>query len=224
MATAVGPAIIKSVEEPATKEDSLAVLKAVAEVSAVFVALMFVTGWSYLASYYQTFGANPLELTIPVPVVATVGFNVLTTAKWPLIIAGLLILIVAIFGHWVRKMRGIILVAMAFLLVASATVGINRGRLVANQDTRVDSSSLPNVAFSSNLQDPSQPSCVDFKTFGSFDCKLLMHFNNTYYFFQPVPQAADGANMNLNLYLLPESSVMGVHVQRGLDASAKLIQ
>src|SRR5215472_5846266 len=103
------------------------------------------------------------------------------TAVWPMIIAGILILLVAIFAHWVRRMRRIILAAMAFLLVASASVGIRRGRLVANQDTRVDSSSLPNVAFSSNFQDPSQPSCVEFKTYGSFDCKLLMHFNSTYY-------------------------------------------
>jgi hypothetical protein len=224
MATAVSPAITKTVEESAAKEDSLAVLKALAEASAVFVALMFITGWSYLASYYQTFGANPLELTIPVPVVATVGFDVLTAAKWPLITAGILLVAVAIFGHWVRRMRGIIMTCLAMLLVASAGVGMSRGSLVANQDTRVDSSSLPNVAFSSNLQDPSQPPCVDYKTFGSFDCKLLMHFNNIYYFFQPVPQAAEGASMNLNLYLLPESSVTGVHVQRGLDASARLIQ
>jgi len=36
-----------------------------------------------------------------------------------------------------------------------------------------------------------------------------MHFNNTYYFFQTVPQMSEGASMNLNLFLLPESSVAG---------------
>jgi len=30
--------------------------------------------------------------------------------------------------------------------------------------------------------------------------------------------------MNLNLFLLPESDLIGVHVQRGLDADARLIQ
>ena len=46
------------------KGDSFAVLKALAEASAVILALTFVGGWSYLSSYYQTFGLNPsLALT-----------------------------------------------------------------------------------------------------------------------------------------------------------------
>ena len=43
-------------------DDAFAALKSVVEVSAVFVALAFVTGWSYMASYYTQFGLNPFEL------------------------------------------------------------------------------------------------------------------------------------------------------------------
>jgi hypothetical protein len=225
MATAVTTAATSAATESSTdKEDSLAVLKALGEASAVFVALMFVTGWSYLASYYQTFGLNPLELAVPVPVVSTVGFNVLTDARWPLIFAIGLILLVAVLGHWVRRLRWAIVAVLAVLLVFSAAVGVDKGRQVANQDTRMDSTSLPFVAFSSKLKDPSQPSCVDYQTYGSLDCKLLMHSNSTYYFFQPVPAASEAASMNLNLYMLPDSDLNGVHVQRGLDPNRKLIQ
>jgi len=59
------------------REDPLPVLKALAEAAAVFVALTFVGGWSYLASYYKTFGLNPLELEISIPVVSTIAVYVL---------------------------------------------------------------------------------------------------------------------------------------------------
>jgi hypothetical protein len=50
----------------------------------------------------------------------------------------------------------------------------------------------------------------------------LMHSNSTDYFFQPVPAAIEAASMNLNLYMLKDSDLNGVHVQRGLDPNRKL--
>jgi hypothetical protein len=46
--------------EPAKPEDALTIVKALMEVSSVLLVLTFVGGWSYLASYYRTFGLNPL--------------------------------------------------------------------------------------------------------------------------------------------------------------------
>jgi hypothetical protein len=40
------------------KEDSFAVLKALGEASAVFIALTFIGGWSYLSSYFND---NPIS-------------------------------------------------------------------------------------------------------------------------------------------------------------------
>jgi hypothetical protein len=65
-------------------EDPLSFLKLIAEASAVFIGLTFVAGWSYLASYYRTFGLNPIELDIPIPVVATMALHMLYDSVWPL--------------------------------------------------------------------------------------------------------------------------------------------
>ncbi|MGO9166673.1 MAG: hypothetical protein ACLP56_07355 [Candidatus Sulfotelmatobacter sp.] len=195
------------------KEDSLAVLKTLAEASAVFIALTFVGGWSYLASYYKTFGLNPLELDISIPVVSTTAVYVLYESVWPLFVAGALIMAIAIVA---RRMpgtgRGWTVAALGVLLLSTAIAGVFRGRQVANQDILANSRNLPNVAFASKLTNP-EPSCVEHETYGSMDCKLLLHFKGTYYFFQPVHPGIG----SLNLYMLSDSDLVGVHIQRGLD-------
>jgi hypothetical protein len=197
-----------------TTENSLSVLKALAEASAVFVALTFVGGWSYLASYYKTFGLNPLELDIPIPVVSTIAVYVVYESVWPLFVAGALILAIAIVARrFPGAGHGWTVAALGVLLLTAAIAGIFRGRQVANQDTLANSSNLPNVAFASKLTNP-EPSCVDHETYGSMDCKLLLHFKGTYYFFRPVRAPGIGS---LNLYALSDSDLVGVHVQRGLD-------
>jgi uncharacterized membrane protein YhaH (DUF805 family) len=205
-------------DAPAAKEDSLAVLKALAEASAVFLALTFVGGWSYLASYYKTFGLNPLELDLSIPVVSTIAVYILYESVWPLFVTGALIAALALVTRRLHRVgRGWVVAALGILLLMVATAGVVRGRQGANQDMLEDSRTLPNVAFASRLMNP-EPSCVDSGTFGSFDCKLLLHFKNTYYFFQPVPKVGMGS---INLYILSDSDVIGVHVQRGLDRNER---
>jgi len=203
----------------ANKEDPLAMLKALGEVSAVFVALTFVGGWSYLASYYKTFGLNPLELDLPIPVVSTIAVYVLYESVWPLIVAGVLMVAMAFLARRLQGLgRGWVAAAFAVLLLTAASAGVFRGRQVANQDTLADSSNLPNVAFASNIDNPESP-CVDHNAYGSMDCKLLLHFKGVYYFFEPVPVAGVGS---MNLYSLSDSELLGVHVQRGLDRTARV--
>jgi uncharacterized membrane protein YhaH (DUF805 family) len=216
----VAPGVsVSAPETPAGKEDSLAVLKALAEASAVFVALTFIGGWSYLASYYKTFGLNPLELDLSIPVVSTIAVYVLFESVWPLFVAAALIVALALLARRLRNVgRGWMVAALGVLLLTVATAGVIRGRALANQDTLMDSVDLPNVAFASKLKDP-EPSCVDFGTFGSFDCKLLLHYKNTYYFFLPVPKQGAGS---MNLYMLSDSDLVGVHVQRGLERNARI--
>jgi hypothetical protein len=48
------------------------------------------------------------------------------------------------------------------------------------------------------------------------DCKLLLHSKGAYYFFKPVRAPGIGS---LNLYVLSDADLLGVHVQRGLDQS-----
>ena len=203
----------KHTAQPAA-EDAISVLKALAEASAVFVALTFVGGWSYLATYYKTFGLNPLELDFSVPVVSTVALYVLYEAAWPLIVAALLVILAAAAFRYMHGLRrGIVSAAFLIMLLATSAAGVYRGRAAANRDMIADSPGLPLVSFASRVERP-EPECVDHDTYGSMDCKLLLHIHSTYYFFEPVPKVGIG---NINLYSLAESEVLGVHVQRGVD-------
>jgi hypothetical protein len=87
----------------------------------------------------------------------------------------------------------------------------------------IDSSALPDVAFSSRLAKTDQPGCVDHETYGSSDCKLLLHSKGTYYFFTPIPNPRDALIEagSLNVYTLADSDVTGVHISRGLDRNAR---
>lgn len=202
---------VKPASDP--KEDAFSVLKALGEASAIFVALTFVGGWSYLASYYKTFGLNPLELEVGIPVVSTIAMYILYESVWPVFVAGALILVIAVVPRRLPQRQGWTVAVVAALLLTAAIAGIFRGRQMANQDMLADSANLPNVAFAAKLN-RSEPSCVDHESYGSMDCKLLLHLKGTYYFFQPLPANGIGS---LNLYMLSDSDIVGVHVQRGLD-------
>ena len=200
------------------KQDSFAVLKALAEASAVFIALTFVGGWSYLSSYFKTFGINPLDLDFSIPVVSTLAVYVMYQTVWPLLVTGALIATLAVIarrGH--RLTRSWIVAAFGIVLFAVASAGLFRGRQVADWDMLDDpnSTALPYVAFATKVdfKGGAKPSCVEVGTLGSLDCKLLMHPKTTYYFFKPVSRV--GAD-NLNLYMLCDSDLIAAQVQRGL--------
>jgi len=82
---------------------------------------------------------------------------------------------------------------------------------------------LPYVAFSTKLSKTDQPDCVDHETYGTSDCKLLLHSKGTYYFFTPIPKPKDAIIDvgSLNVYTLADSDVTGVHILRGLDRNAR---
>jgi hypothetical protein len=210
----------------AAENDPFSLLKLIAEASAAFIALTFVTGWSYLASYYKTFGLNPIELDVPVPVVATVALHMLYGWVWPLPVMAVVLALLAIFGHRLmgsqNRQRGWVVTALILVLFSSGAAALFRGRQMADSDIYEESANLPLVAFSSNsaaakLGPPEQPSCVAFETFGTMDCKLLLHSRAAYYFFRPIPKKLAERNDKLDLYMLPDSEVLGVHIQRGLS-------
>src|ERR1700722_14662806 len=84
---------------PLAVGDSLAFLKNLAEVSSVCVGLAFVVGWSYLTAYYRTFGLNPLELDMSLPVVCTTAVFILYSAVWPILVVAAFSLGWILFGR-----------------------------------------------------------------------------------------------------------------------------
>ena len=216
-----------TVPEPPAHESSLSILKLIAEASAVFVALTFVAGWSYLASYYRTFGINPVELDIPVPVVATIALHVLYDAVWPLPVLSVTLATLAAAAHRFARQgnqRGYVVAALLLIMFCAAAVALYRGRRMGNHDMLEESTNLPFVAFSSKteaakLGPPDQPPCVAFQIFGAMTCKLLLHSKGAYYFFRPIPQSLTAKADKLDLYILSDSEVLGIHIQRGIDLS-----
>jgi uncharacterized membrane protein YhaH (DUF805 family) len=200
--------------DPAKPQDALVVVKALTEVSSVFLVLTYVGGWSYLSAYYRTFGLNPLEFDFKTPVISTLSIYVLYKSWWPIIVFALVMAVLALLVRRLRRFeRGWIAAALCAFLFVVVVAGANRGRSVADQDMVVQSSSLPNVTFAAKANVGQLP-CVEVENFGSSDCKLLLHVNGAYYFFLPLPATGRGS---LNLYSLPDAEVVASHILRGLD-------
>ncbi|MBV8843739.1 MAG: hypothetical protein JO307_13095 [Bryobacterales bacterium] len=220
------------------KEDSLSVLKAIAEASAVFVALTFLGGWSYLASYYKTFGLDPLDMDVAVPIVSTVGVVTLHhmiqdsaiklfsyfPAFW-LMAAGVLLASLAfLFHRFVRTHRGQVVAGVTVLLFLVISLGVSRGRRAANEDMFKQSDSLPNVTLFTQkipaVLDHTLPRCVAFTSDYGVEpppCRLLLHSGKIYYFFQPIAASTPADVPNIDVYALPESQIDAIHVQRGRE-------
>lgn len=224
-AAPTSPEKANGVDPTAAGGNSLAFLKSLAEASAVFVAFTFIIGWSYIAAYYKTFGLNPPELDLPLPVVCTTAVYVLlNSGLWLLVCAAALWVASTVFGrHLKGPSRGSTAAVLMLLLFVASYVCVFLGRRQANEDMLIDSSELPDVAFSTRLAKTDQPDCVDHETYGSLDCKLLLHSKGTYYFFTPIPspQKALIDVGSLNVYTLADSDVTGVHISRGLERNAR---
>jgi uncharacterized membrane protein YhaH (DUF805 family) len=206
------------------EDDPFALLKALAEASAVFLALTFIGGWSYLSSYYRTFGLNPLDFDFPVPVVCTIALYVLYQAVWPLLVAGVVVAILAMAARRTHRLRREwIVVAICIVLFAVAAAGLLRGRQVADRDMLDDptSQALPFIAFATKAEfkGGARPACIEWNSLGSPDCKLLLHYKGTYYFFKPVSKEGQD---NLLLYMLFDADLIAVHEQRGIDRNEKV--
>jgi hypothetical protein len=198
---------------------ALILLKPLAEVASVFLALSFVAGWSYLSSYYNAFGLNPLELDISASVAAMFALHVIYQSVWPLIIVGIFTALL-IFGRRYSPSGAWVLPAVGAAICLLAVTGIWRGRKMARSDLFEDTSRLPNVAFVTSLK-ADGPACV---TEGALSCKLLLHSKGLYYVFEPVRANADAldrsistddAAPNFELFAIPETQVQQVRIQRG---------
>jgi hypothetical protein len=191
---------------------SAAALKQITEVAAIFAAMAFVAGWSYVASYYNTFGLNPLEIDISTQVAAALAIQVIYESTWPLlafVACGALLLIVGQrIGHLHSAVSGPAILLLFFTMMVA---GIHRGRLVADRDMRTETTRLPQIGLLSvtglaaTVKDTG-PSCI---ANGTIDCRLLLHWRSTWYVFVPLKEG------NLHLYEVPDSQVLMTHIVRG---------
>ena len=197
-------------------EDALGALKSIAEVGSLFLALSFVGGWSFMASYYLSFGVNPSELDFSVPATSAFAVHMLRSSGWPLLLTAILFSGLAFFyGKLGTARRAWAGVCIAILLFAVATAGSLRGRGLAAEDMFDTSPRLPNVGFVSKAA-TQEPDCL---VRGTTDCKLLLHNKGAYYFFEPIPSAASQSahGRNIKLYIVPDSEISSTKLVRGVE-------
>lgn len=205
--------------------DLWAVLKSVAETGALFAFYSFATGWSYLASYFNSFGFRPMELDIT-PSTASVfaltlvyraGIYVLLTAA----AATAVTVGVSAIRRRLRMPRGAgLLLSLFILLLILFAAGTLMGRATAREDIYADSSRLLSVGFyTEGVSREDFPNCVKLPT---INCKLLIRTKGNYYFFSPIHKdvgkpSQEHMPFDLTIYALPESKVQLVQLRRGFE-------
>jgi hypothetical protein len=209
-------------------------LKSIGEIAGVLTGIAFITGWLYWSTYYSSFGLNPLELGFSVAVVSVSPVQVILrdwtfaqiARNWNMmaVLAGYMTLNIALAVLFVRhrasrhphgtaRSR----VPLVLLALAMFVGGYVFGRYDALQDSGCNSK-LPNVAFLTSAEHPPTDAdaaapCLD----NELSCKLVLHANSTYYYFQ-TPEcegsAAASVGAGLATAALPDSEVRMIRVQR----------
>lgn len=215
-------------ESQKSPEDALAALKALAEIGSLLVALAYVAGWSYMAAYYTAFGLNPLELDYSVPATSAFAVHMLLIAGWRYALAGVFVFLG--MGFFYNKLadggrRLWAGLCVGLLLLGGAATGTWQGNHLAKQDILETSPRLPTVGFVSKTKispdDFVAPGCLSQST---MDCKLLLHANGTYYFFEPLhstPATYDPVQVlgNVNVFRVPDSEISDIHILPGYGTS-----
>lgn len=225
------------IKKPDDAEDEprgpVEILKSIGEIAGVLTGIAFITGWLYWSTYYSSFGLNPLELGFSVAVVSVSPIQVLLH-DWKFAqVAGYWTLMAALGGYILLN----IVLAVSFvhyrtsthprgplkarvILGALAAGMFMGGYVLGRYDAGLDSgclSRLPNVAFLTSATSPptdadAAASCLD----NELTCKLVLHANSTYYYFQNPVCAEDAASVaaGFSTAALPDSEVRMIRVQR----------
>jgi hypothetical protein len=184
--------------------------KAIAESSALILALFFVAGWSYLQAFYRSFGIPVSDLGFQIHVSA---FFVITVLRehW---ISALILFALAVAAAFVRRFRSMtqaLIVVAAF--IAAALAGAQVGREHASRDAQVNTTTLPFVVVHRKQIDTTEH-CED------EDIHVLLFRNAGFvYIARPVLaiRDSDDAPRNLRVCVIPESEISDLSLQVGLS-------
>lgn len=197
---------------PTPSASSNFALKSAAEAIVVGGTLTFVSGWSYVSAYLTNFGFSVFDIDLSSSLLSTLAIHVLYRSPWPVYVIVGVTAALSIFRQVTRRelganaMTAVAVVMLGIVIISLAIAGARLGRANATQDLHVSSSRLPTVAFDTELRGD-YPDCV---TRGVLSCRLLVHWKQAYFFFEPLTdQGADapGDVYNVQLYVLPEAQV-----------------
>jgi hypothetical protein len=204
--------------EPQSQQSPFAVIKAVAEVTAVIGALAYVAGWSSLYSYYNAFGIGLFGLDIPFTVGCVFAIRVMIQSIWPALILAIMAAAYLILRSIFRRRlhsgvlaAGVLLALAITFALSGASVGVH----AATKDMLEETSQLPLVAFVTTAK-PSYaaPDCLGANT---LDCRLLVHSGGQYYFFEPIKERGargDFQSLAVEVFTIPDKALALARVQR----------
>jgi hypothetical protein len=189
-----------------------------AEGSFVLGALIYAAGWNYLYAYYHAFGLTLRDVSPTSSDVLVFSMRVFYDSWLSIliipVIAGLTLYIVNTERGWLppRPVTTGLILFFSFLVLSWFARRV--GRIVANQDTNQGTTSLPGVRLMLDKPDQSDPD------FDREEFRLLGRMGGQVYIFQPVdPETMKRAGLpegNLRIYVIPDSRVREVRIERGL--------
>jgi hypothetical protein len=190
------------------------VLKALAEISIVVGAGLFLIGWSYLYGYYRGFGLSAGELNLPLQAILIYSLPVIETTAF---LSGVIIWIIS--SILLKRMLGItILIVLGLALAAVLTpwYATKIGRANANRDEFLSTSTLPFVKLEGTTGGDDVTGC----SLDESNYHLLLRANGQIYVILPLDNAPEGTSQgisaNLRVCTFPESRIQATRIQIGI--------
>jgi len=220
--------------QPVPEAGPLGPLKRIAEVSAIVGALLYVAGWSYLYSYYRTFGLSVGDLDFPIQVPLIYSFPVMFT--WQIIIsASSTIALFWLATHGLARTRFVTfsesLISSTSMLIVCVLIlgkylserGLDMGQREAATNMVLSTTRLYAVNFKikapgNKAQQGTQKSVVappGTTCAPGSEYRLIAHANKQYFLLIPLdsqkPKTAGGSA--LSVCVIPEERVESIQLQ-----------
>jgi len=230
----------KSISE--RKHPFLELVSSITGATVLFAALLYTAGWSYLYQYYKAFGIRVSELNVAIYDSLVYSLPVIFSDFWSIFwLLTAIILVGSLFSiNRINENLATPLGMVLFLVVILALgfwlshKGATLGAAQAQKDMRETGGNLPGVRLKMAAEtmtgrreiNPKKEKTADEATgnqtteeeeFDQAGFKLLVHANERYYLFRPIKESPSLPASNLDLYVVPDSRVRSVYIQRGIN-------
>jgi hypothetical protein len=196
-------------------------VKALAEISVVVGAGLFLVGWSYLFGYYHAFGLSPSDLGFSLQGTFMYSLPVILTRPFVLAFVAIMVLLVVV-GRFPVITRALSQPALPFVLavltgVVASSYASSVGRASANRDSFVSSSTLQYVKLESASAEAGAGGC----SLDEWNYRLLLRSNAQIYVVLPVAGTEKLTTANVRVCIFPDSRIRATRIQVGLGERGK---
>jgi hypothetical protein len=189
------------------------VLKALAEISIVISAGLFLVGWSYLYRYYRGFGLAASELNLPLQAILIYSLPVIESviksiAFWSGVV-GLFVVVLLL-----KPLLRVSVIVLALLLASPliSWYAAKVGRASANRDAFLSTSTLPFVKLDGTADTEVSGCSLDESNY-----HLLLRAKGQIYVILPIDSTSGPISANLRVCAFPESRIQSTRIQVGIE-------